>query len=99
MPPPDTRPKRMHLYEPVENAWIDKVDTDKRLVFIETVETKIWIVFEVKEDEVGDFKAPHITPVTLICSQNKNKKCNFSKSYKLYIAGGEVKPKEIKYLN
>lgn len=99
-PPQITRPKRAHLYEPVEEAWINEVDTDKRLVSIETVVTKIKIIFQIKKEEIGDFEPPNITPVTLICSQNKDKKCDFSKPYKLYIAGQEVKkPKEIKYLN
>ena len=80
-----------------ENSWVIKVDHDNKLVMVETVETKMNIIFKA-EDEFLDFlrgRRNWIVPVTFYCNGKPDKNCNLNKPYTLYVATRKVKPVSI----
>ena len=78
--------KRNHDRDVYENAWVVRTNDAKNLVTIQTVGTKINIVFKVTKGETADFTLSTLTPVTFECPKPSDK-CDLNKNFKIFIAG------------
>jgi hypothetical protein len=53
------------VHREYENAWVMDIDQEERLVHVQTIETKLNLVFQIDEDEdLRCFRMGHIVPVT-----------------------------------
>lgn len=75
-----------------ENAWIQFKDAKERLVQVQTMESKIAIVFRVKKrEDMKRYNEGWIAPVTFLCRQNRID-CDIGSQVKTYIGNLEVQP-------
>ncbi len=75
-----------------EEAFIDSIDLKNDLVVVETVDTKMRIVFHPPRIGIKKFNKGWIAPVTFECSQRSGGKCDLSQPYKLYVSNMLVEP-------
>src|SRR3989344_5267071 len=70
-----------------ENAWLIEVNVSNNLVQIQTVTTKIDIVFRADEELLTflSTRTSWLVPVSFDCTKVNNP-CDFSKPYALYVA-------------
>ena len=83
-----------------ENAWIQFVNDDNT-VQVQTVETKLVILFELKlkPQDVVCFHEEWITPVTIEeCVKDSGGQCNFKLPHTVYVASRPVNVVAWKYL-
>lgn len=74
-----------------ENAWIQFVDRRERLVQVQTIESRIVIVFETKKGDIAKYREGWVTPVTFRCKNNLID-CDIGLQEKTYIGNAEVQP-------
>ena len=77
-----------------ENARVDSLDKERKLVELIIPDTGMGILFEA-EDEFLNFlqeRINWIVPVTFYCDGKPSKDCDLKKPYDLYVATRKVKP-------
>lgn len=75
-----------------ENAWIQFVDKEERLVQVQAVESRIVIVFRVKKKEdVARYNVGWIAPITFLCAKGRTD-CDIGSQEKTYVGNLEVEP-------
>ena len=81
-----------------EDSWIQGKDAKERLVQVQTVESKISIVFRVKKrKDTERFSIGSIAPVTFLCREGSpgeagQTDCDIGSQEKTYIGNLEVQP-------
>lgn len=92
-------PEATKVHEKYEDAWIQFVNADST-VQVQTVDTKLAILFEVKPDELVYFRKGSITPVTISeCVENSDGECDFSMPHTVFVRTELVEILNWKYLN
>ena len=75
-----------------EEAWIQFIDEKERLVQVQAVDSRIVIVFRLKNKEaLARYPKGHITPVTPQC-KGGGTDCDIGSQEKLYVGSVEVQP-------
>jgi hypothetical protein len=76
-----------------ENAWIQFIDKEERLVQIQAVESRIVIVFRVKKKEdLARYNEGWVAPVTFRC-KGGGLDCDIGSQEKTYVGNLEVEPR------
>ena len=75
-----------------EEAWIQFIDEKERLVQVQAVDSRIVIVFRLKNrEDLARYPEGHITPVTPLCRGGRTD-CDIGSQQKLYAGSVEVQP-------
>ncbi len=72
------------VHDSYENAWILGVNKELGYVQVQTVESKITLVFKPPQVVLTRFKPPNITPITFSCAKTAKGECDFSVPYLIY---------------
>lgn len=88
-----------------ENAWVQFVDRDKGLVQVQTVGSRIVIVFRPKKrGDLSRYRVGWVAPVTFRCRDNSadrvpqeramphSENCDIGSQLKTYVSNAEVEP-------
>ncbi|MEX2090604.1 MAG: hypothetical protein WD989_00520 [Candidatus Paceibacterota bacterium] len=75
-----------------ENSWVQFKDEKERLVQVQAIESRIVIVFRVKnKGDLARFNIGWMAPVTFKCAHGYND-CDIGSQEKTYIGNTEVQP-------
>lgn len=88
----------VHRKKGFENAWIQFVNDDNT-VQVQTVKTKLAILFELQPNKIKCFSEGWIAQVTVAeCVKNFKGQCDFSFPYRVYVRTEQVNIINWKYL-
>ncbi len=96
-PLPAKRIKKSYHDGGYEDAWIQDIDQKKGIVLVETIKSKMSIVFKPATDDLQKFNVGWLAPVTFQCTKLKKGKCDFKSPYKLFVSNGLVEVKQLKF--
>lgn len=86
LPEIQTKVDKGTFHDKYELAWIQLVDRVNRLVQVETVESRVIIVFAPEKKDVPHFRVGSVAPVSFSYEKNAKGEHDFIKPYKMYVS-------------
>ncbi len=77
-----------------EDSHIQDLDPKEGLVLVQTIDSKISIIFKPAPENFEKFSIGSIAPVTFECTKKKKGKCDLDYPYKLFISNAPVELKK-----